>query len=251
VRGIHDKVKVMDAEEVSKVLADGLELEGIIWGAGEKIREQSKTAYSQALLDARLLLFGACTLLLRSYSAVPGKTNQSISDRLTLIALALQGASATETMISEGQYTKAAAALKQDMEILVRIHETLAGVAQPGGTPQVKYFPAAGARRFYGELNDVAHPSNIDRLRQLLSIAEPAGGVTGVSPVPDFIPQLAVSLYQLHVYFLFGSSWELIKVMAEMYGADSEPIQKATRLVSYVGDLLESAGNFVREKSTG
>jgi hypothetical protein len=70
-------------------------------------------------------------------------------------------------MISDGQYAKAAAALKQDMQS--RIHESVTGVAKEGGTPHLRYLPVAGARRFYGELNDVAHPSNIARFRQVLA----------------------------------------------------------------------------------
>ncbi len=226
----------MDKEEVSQVLAAGVELEGVIFGTEKEIRERSKSAYGQELLDARLIIFGACTLLLRSYSGVPGKTDQSVSDRLTLISVALQGASATETLISEGQYAKGAAALKQDMEVVVRIHETVAGVAKAGTTPQLKYLPTAGARRFYGELNDVAHPSNIGRLRELLALAEPAGGAAGVSPVPEFRPAVAIPLYQLHVYLLFETSLELIKLMAEMYSVDDAPIQTASRLIIYVRD---------------
>ena len=103
--------------------------------------------------------------LLNAFNAKPGKSDDATSARLVLIASFLQGSDVTETLISEGQYVKAIAVLKQDMEMLVRIHETIAGVAKIGQTPQMRYLPVEGARRFYGELNKVAHPSTSTSLR--------------------------------------------------------------------------------------
>src|SRR5436305_9905823 len=133
------------------------------------------------------------------------------------------------------------------MEVLIRIHETVAGVAKRGGTPQLKYLPVAGARRFYGELNDIAHPSNIGHLRELLALDEPSEGVVGVSPIPELRQDIAIALYQLHVYLLFETLREVIQLMVEMYSVDDEPIQKAIRLVTYVGEILEASGTFVRD----
>lgn len=226
------------------ILGEGLEFEGQIVAAGTSIREQSKLDYGQELLDARLMLTGMCASLLRAYNGVPGRTSKSVSDRLTLIASFLQGLPATETLISEGQYVKAAAALKQDMEVIARIGETIAGRARRGQTPQMKHFPAAGARRFYGELNKVAHPSDIDLLEELLDLAQLPPTTFGVGPVPVYVAETAVALYQLHVYLLYELACELIGLMMEMYDENHDPIETAIQIWLTVGDLLERAGHF-------
>jgi hypothetical protein len=72
-----------------------------------------------------------------------------------------------EELISEGQYVKAAGTLKQDLEVLARIGETIQGVERVGRTPNVRYAPA-GAGPLYGQLNKVAHPSDPTLIATLL-----------------------------------------------------------------------------------
>src|SRR5450759_2822162 len=196
---------------------DGLELEGAIHGAGVSIREQAKHAYPQSLLDGRMALIGLCAHLMKAYSGVARKTDESVSNRLVLLAAAVQSAGATEDLISEGQYFKAATALKQDMEVIVRIHEIIAGHANPGGTPQLKYLQTAGAKRFYGELNDLAHPSQEGLIARVGGTTHLDDGAIGVSPIPAFVADIAKALYQLHVYLLMETSRELIRVFDELY----------------------------------
>ena len=141
-----------------------------------------------------------------------------MNDRLILIASFFQGVGVTETLISEGQYAKAAAVLKQDLEILTRIHETLQGVAKPGGTPNVKYAPT-GAGRLYGQLNNVAHPSTPELLAAFLGRLD-EGDVCGVSYEPVFAEETALSLYELHVWLIFEMCRELLRLMHDLYGAD-------------------------------
>lgn len=110
-------------QEMSDFLMLGIDHEGKILEHGLSIREQSKNKYMQEWLDARLLLLSISAYLLHQKDGVPGITSPQISERLTLIIVFLQGAFATETLISEGQYIKATAVLKQDIEILARISE--------------------------------------------------------------------------------------------------------------------------------
>ena len=228
-------------------LGQALELEGAIVVAGNEIREHSKPTYGTALLDGRLSLVAVWALLLDAYNGAPGATSDSIDHRLTLLAAFIQGVPPTEALISEGQYVKASAALKQDMEILVRIHETEQGVAKPGKTPQIRYLPASGARRFYGELNKVAHPSNPDLLQSLLGHGSPSDGAHGVALTPAFVPDTAVALYELHVYLLFEVTRELIRLFMEMYDEDDEPIKNATALWSTTSKMLLDAGHLQPE----
>jgi hypothetical protein len=169
-------------------------------------------------LFGRLQLLAIAEATYAAKSGVPGTTTRSVSDRLILIASFFQGVGPTETLISEGQYAKAAAALKQDLEILTRVHETLQGVAVAGKTPNVKYAPT-GAGRLYGQLNDVAHPSSPELLAAFLG-RQDEGDARGVSYEPVFAAETALALYELHVWLLFETCRELLRLMHDLYGAD-------------------------------
>jgi hypothetical protein len=234
-------------DKVATALRQGLEFEGEILGRGLEIREQSKRVYGSPLLDARLSLVAIWASLVHAYNGKRSLATDGVSDRLTLLAAFIQGVGATESLVSEGQYVKATAALKQDMEILVRIHETEAGVAKPGKTPQMKYLPAVGARPIYGELNKVAHPSNIDLLQTLLGSANPSPGTHGVSLTPVFVSGTAEALYELHIFLLFEMTRHLIRLFMEMYAHEDEEIQLAAVMWRNTGSLLEQAGHLQEE----
>lgn len=238
---------IPDEQAIQVALEQALELEGSILAVGASVREQSKQAYGHSLLDARLSLMAVCAVLLKAYDGKPGNTSQEISDRLTLIAAFVQGVPTTETMISEGQYVKAAAALKQDMEILVRIHETIAGAAKAGKTPQMKFLPAVGARPIYGELNKVAHPSNVELIQVLLAGGEPSPGAIGVAVTPAFSAGTAVALYELHVYLLREVTGELIRLFSEMYDESDEPVRLAMAFWVGTTQQLQEAGHLQQE----
>jgi hypothetical protein len=236
----------MSDYDIAAILREGVELEGAIRAAGQSAREQAKGAYGTSLLDGRIALMGLCARLMNAYNGVARKTDESISNRLVLLAAAIQGAGATEDLISEGQYFKAATALKQDMEVVVRIHETIAGRARSGGTPQLKYLQTAGAKKFYGELNDLAHPSQEGLIAKVVG-TKPINGATGVSPIPVFVPEIAKALYQLHVYLLVETSRELIRLFIEVYGEDEKPVQEAVKMWLGITAMLETEGNLIRE----
>jgi hypothetical protein len=220
-----DKKVVSDSlrEEASDFLSQGIDLEGRIFESSVRIREQSKSKYKQEWLDVRLQLLAISAHLLNQKDGVPGETSPQISERLTLIMAFLQGVYVTETLISEGQYIKAAAALKQDLEILARIAEVKHDLAKQGRVPNVKYAPA-GSQRFYGQLNDVAHPSNLELLQTLLgSLHE--GAIHGVSYIPIFVEATALALYELHVWLLFEAVREHLLLYMEMYGDADDAVK--------------------------
>ena len=105
-----DDGPLVTAEQVERSLRASVELEGAIHEAGAAILEPSKPAYGTVLLDARLGLIGMAAELVSLRAGVPGSTTQALSERLALVVAALQGVSVTETLISEGQYIKAAGA---------------------------------------------------------------------------------------------------------------------------------------------
>ncbi|HDM77227.1 MAG TPA: hypothetical protein ENG51_12295 [Deltaproteobacteria bacterium] len=128
----------MDKNEVARFLKGSIALEASIYKKGTEIREKSKKEYGTDLLDARLIFLSILSYILSCKSGVPGKTNESISERLLLIVTFIQGTYFTEVLISEGQYVKAAAALKQDFEIMTRIKEVRAERAKYGKVPNIK-----------------------------------------------------------------------------------------------------------------
>lgn len=185
------------ADEAVANITRSVEFEGRIMQASLNIRELSKRAYSQEMLDARLSLVGALALLQTVKSGVPGKTIASTSHRLTVLAAFLQGVPVTETLISEGQYIKSAAALKQDYEMLARLGELRAGTAKEGQTPQVRHAPS-GSQFMYGELNKVAHPSNEHIMNEILDRLV-TGDARGVSAIPVFRENTARVSYEWHL----------------------------------------------------
>ena len=178
---------------------------------------------------------------------MPGVTNSSISDRLVLITSFAQGFPVTETLISEGQYIRAAAILKQDYEIVARLSEVRAGKAKRGIQPNVKHAPT-GSQRFYGELNAVAHPANEHILVDLLARLD-RGDINGLSPIPEFNRDIARSLYELHVFTLLEIVREALQLYAEMYPNELEAVVPALELFRTAVGFVEKVGFVVESRS--
>jgi hypothetical protein len=232
--------KLSDGQDLDSFLRGGLDLEAFVERSGLAIREQAKVAYKQEWLDARLNLLAILFKLLSSKSHVPGNTSEEISHRILLAVAFVQGTTVTERLISEGQYIKATAALKQDYEILTRIREVTAGAAKIGQTPQVKHAPE-GSQRFYGDLNKVAHPSNPDLIAQLLDVRT-SGGATGPTFVPAFVTGISDDLYELHVWLLLEVTREVLVLFFELYGSADGAINAAALHFASILDLLSEAG---------
>lgn len=227
-------------QKVSDFLMQGIDLEARTLEHSVAIREQSKGKYKQEWLDTRLQLLAISAHLFGHKDGVPGKTSAQISERLTLIMVFLQGVYATETLITEGQYIKATAALKQDLEIIARIAEVKHNVAKQGRVPNVKYAPE-GSQRFYGQLNDVAHPSNIELLQSLLG-SRHEGEVHGVSYIPTFVEETALGLYELHVWLIFEAVREHLLLFIEMYGSEDPAMKEVFPWVLSATAMLKQAG---------
>lgn len=226
--------------EMDAFLQQGLEFEALILAAAQGIREKSKNHYGADLLDARLLLVSALAHVIKAKNGQPGKTSPTISDRLALVAVFAQGLPAIEALISEGQYAKAAAAMKQDYEIVARIREIEKGRAKRGVQPNVSVMDQE-VRRYYGELNSIAHPAREDLLSGLLARME-SGEIRGVSAIPHFQPETALGLYELHLYTLVEVTREAIQLFLEMYPNDQGLILSAIVGFTSAGSRLVNAG---------
>lgn len=232
--------------EVSDFLSKGLWLEGQIMKAGASIRDKSKSKYRHQCLDARLQLLSISAHLLDQKHGVPGNTSETISERLTLVMVFLQGVSATEDLISEGQYIKASAALKQDFELITRMAEVKHNASKQGKVPNVKFAPK-GSQQYYGQLNDIAHPSNLFILQALLNQYQD-GDARGISSVPIFVEETALALYELHVWLLFEAVREHVLLTIEMYGEDEPALKDIYRWFGNVIRALREIGLLIEPK---
>lgn len=104
----------------------------------------------------------------------------------------------------------------------------------------MKYAPE-GSQRFYGQLNDVAHPSNLHLLQALLGQLN-EGEAHGISCIPTFVEKTALGLYELHIWLLFEAVREHLLLFMEMYGEDDDALKKVMRWVPVAIDTLRRAG---------
>jgi hypothetical protein len=188
--------RLKDTPSISDILSEGEAMETATAQVGKILRGQAEATYGQSALECRKLALG---LLAIGIDLMPDETresepNKNLAYYHACVAAFLQGAGVSERLISEGQYVKATAALKQDYELLARIYEAEAGCAVEGVQPNVRHAPS-GSQRHYGELNKVAHPSNLDALMSVISL--PTGGL---SILPVFVRTTAISLYKFHLW---------------------------------------------------
>lgn len=229
-----------DHKAASDFLSKGIALEAHVLEHSEKIREQSKYHYPSEWLDARLILLSIAKHLIDAKSLVPGRTSEEIAHILVLLMTFLQGTSATEILISEGQYIKAAAALKQDYEIIARISEVRAGTAKPGQTPQIKHL-ADEVKKYYGELNRIAHPSNQESLIGLMGTLV-SGESNAISYIPVFHKESSLGLYELHVWLILMATQEYLRLFVEMYDFEESTLAEPLTWLLSVKNILEKVG---------
>jgi hypothetical protein len=215
--------------------------------SAERIREKSEAAYPESLTQARIDVLAFIMVILQVRQGIPGVVRTDLAARITLVCAFLHGISHTETTISEGQYVKAAAALKQDMEILMRLEATAKGEAAPKENPHPKYLPESG--RLYGKLNDVAHPSNVDLLEALMIRRAVSEEAAGTSPFPRFVESNAIELYEVHVWCLLRLAQHLMTLMADLYGSELD-LEYLERIWSQLADGLERNGHIRRIEGT-
>jgi len=227
-------------KEVDEFLQGGLELEGKIVFEGQAIRQKSKECYGKYLLDSRLTLVSIVNYILTLKSMEPGNTDQDITERLILTTTFFQGIPATEELISEGQYIKAAGALKQDYEIITRLITIRHGKHKYGKLANIQNAPD-GSQKSSGDLNDISHISKSDILQDLLS-EHIDGEAKGLSPIPSLNGEITKNLYEFHVWLLFEAVREQILLFIEMYGEETKGFEKAAKWFVHANELMKKAG---------
>ncbi len=233
----------MHKTKFNDFLKRGVDLEAKVKSQGLKIRDKSKNAYGEELISARLILLSIAHYLLDAKANIPGMASEKNSNLLLLISAFYQSSYYIEDLISEGQYVKATAGIKQDYEILARIGTINNGLDKYGIVPNVKSLPEQ-VRRYYGELNDVAHISKSDLLDELLLVHD-EGEITAVSPIPAFNENIAKNLYELHIYLMVSVIQQQIILFKSMYEDADDFLETVYPYYITVTNILKEAGFIV------
>ena len=155
-----------------------------------------------------------------------GTPNLITSKQTVYFATYVQGVVATKRCIIEGHYAKAAAMLKQDVEIFARVREIQKGCDVEGDNPNVKHLPD-GSRMLYGALNNLAHPGNTHLLEEHLeSIKLQSDSNVGLSPIPIFNSETAKGMCELHVHLCFQMIREFLIMLARVHGTSDSGLDE-------------------------
>lgn len=240
----------MTDKELLEFETKGYELENRILHNQEIVRKQTAVALDSNLTNSRIFLASLFFELMKIREGVPGNSEESTSKILYLLATYIQGFGITENLIYEGQYSKAASALKQEYEILTRIKELRENSAKEGKTPNVKFAPK-GSQRIYGKLNDISHPSNSDIIFDLI-LKSFDGQINAVSPMPVFNEEYAINLYKSHLFIGYEILKEDLELIADFYGPEIFDELERNDFFEYVKILRRSLlqGKVIEEKIT-
>ncbi len=207
----------------------------------KEIRKESHEFYGEDLVSARMMLISALSYLMIERANIPGETSYKTGQILQQVVIFYQGETYTEKAISEGQYIKASALVKQEIEILARISEIKKEQERDGSTPKVKHL-SADLRKQYGDMNDIAHIAKTGYLDLFTSIDK--GSFRGVAFQPVFHAGVARCLYETHVYLFCNITLEQISIAEQLYPNDFELIIPPYRTIKLVADLFKKDGFF-------
>ncbi|MCG3776979.1 MAG: hypothetical protein JW395_3853 [Nitrospira sp.] len=215
---------------------------------GDKVREQSKTAYRR-LVDAHLLITGVLASgLLRISGKITPITDTS-EERDALFASYIIGMEPCERAIEEGRYLQAHALLRQEMETLAQLKAVTAGKRNENRSPNVAVLEESIAR-LYGELSAAAHVSKHHMVRAVtewdVSGENLPGPTSGTRYFPAFVEELARRSFSLHLVLPLRLIEEMSINLHERYGDDgftereAEAVNLAVQLMITEGMLEQN-----------
>ncbi|MCD6011704.1 MAG: hypothetical protein K0Q79_1566 [Flavipsychrobacter sp.] len=122
-----------------------------------------------------------------------GNTSPKNDYRMKLVTVYLQGLFVARDLILEGNYNKASAVLKQDVEMVARLSELAKSkTGKLYKQPHLKFAPPIFGK-LYGRLNDIAHISKEEILEELITYRDKEG--SGYSPVKKLDERFALELF--------------------------------------------------------
>jgi hypothetical protein len=197
------------APTLDDFLEEGRALEAANQRVGEIHQQHSKHTRA-AISECRNLAVGILAITHSSMEDLLGNTpvDPQLAYCLACTVAFAQGAAISGSLIAQAQYMKAAAVLKQDIELLARFREVVEGCAVRGRTPQMSSVPE-WARRAYGELNKIAHPSNFEEMHSVLSFPD---GNFSILPLRQ--PETEAALSRVHVWNCIEISRAAVELLA-------------------------------------
>ncbi|MES2275454.1 MAG: hypothetical protein V4592_05500 [Bacteroidota bacterium] len=208
---------------------------------GQACAVKSKQAFGDGLLQPMHLCDATIDFLTASIAdgyQISGK-NQVL--KMQLLAVYAQSMEVATSLIMEGNYIKAAAALKQDYEIIVSMNEINNGRHEHGKTPHAQNGPPS-FREMNGFLNDIAHISKEDVLFNLLKHIEKAG-FKGISSIKKFNKKAAVRMMTYNISIKVELCRQALNLYLEIAGEDDHHTQ-ALRNYQLINQRYQAIGLF-------
>ncbi|WP_018266695.1 hypothetical protein [Methylosinus sp. LW4] len=216
---------------------------------GDKVREQTKSAYRR-LTDAHLLVTGVLgAALLRINGIVKPSTNNS-QERNALFAAFVIGTPTCENTIKEGRYLQASCLLRQEMELFAQIKAVRAGQREEKRrSPNISALKDSGfgesLARLYDELSAAAHASKHHIVRSVtayeVSGDDLPGPTSGTRYFPEFDEGCARRSFSLHLLLTVGIIEEFGIALRE--NGDGEGLSEGEiEAVNLALDLMKAEG---------
>jgi hypothetical protein len=182
----------------------------------QDVASQSQIALDR-LMPAYDTILNASLSLIERASEKPVKRDHPWSHSMFLSAQFLQGVDITRTTILIGAYHQAANLLKQETEILNAMHETRVGSRKDRRLTHFKGETKKLGRK-YGELNQIAHPTNAAVVELFASEIE--GDDVNPTLGIRFNEQLCIGFFGYHSLLVSKFSDELLKLVSVTAGVD-------------------------------
>lgn len=218
---------------MKEILKHGIDLLSEQTAIRRRIRDISKDICPD-LQWIHCLSLGLIHSIYTQYIGIPGKTNESISARLPLLASFVQGIDLVETTIVEGLYSQAAVLLKQELETIAAVNECIKGIRENKRTPNVKYVDY-DLKKLYPILNGIGHVSEKDPFEELY-IGVPDHRVVDQKPVsitPLFNKQRYEQFYGIHILLIVQAIEKLVELYNDMYEFSLNEKQEEALMIIY------------------
>lgn len=230
-----------DPNATNEFLAKFEERRALSGQLGQACALKSKQAFGDNLLQPMHLCDATIDFISASLAEGHKISGENLVLKMQLLACYIQSMEVATSLIMEGNYIKAAAALKQDFEIMVAINEINNGRHQHGKTPHAQNGPPS-FREMNGYLNDIAHISKEDVLFDLLKHIE-KGKFKGISSTKKFNKKPAIRMITYNISIKVELCRQALNLYLEIAGEDDRHAQ-ALRNYQLINQRYQALGLF-------
>ncbi|MCP9749785.1 hypothetical protein [Ferruginibacter sp. HRS2-29] len=211
----------------------------------ETLKQSIEFSKQEKLLQPLHILDATIIFLVTDMIENDRLVNRRQKLKMLQMAAYLQGIDMASQLIFEGGYIKAAATLKQDYEMMVRLQEITDGKDKDGETPNPKN-GSAGYRMMYGFFNDLAHPTK--RKQMYIALKAVDGSSINISPHKKFNKDLTGVLMSFNCTIKLEILKQALNFHAEVYG-NNKHHKLGISYYQLVSKHLIDSGFFAPEQS--